>query len=218
MARPRIARVELVWDRIVERVVEHARRTAPGRAAIGPSRDWAGVRRRRVSRRVSSSSKPARTSVKADAAALRLSTEHDLLLTQRLVLQPELELERLRPGRSGALIGAGLSDLELGLRLRYEIAPRNRAVRRRELGGAFWRHRRSARARRARTPTILLWWPAFAPGSDPRLSENLTSPPRRMPRRLRAMKSQHRERILDDPSPERFPRDPADPAGPRAPK
>ncbi|HYJ39466.1 MAG TPA: copper resistance protein B [Steroidobacteraceae bacterium] len=53
--------------------------------------------------------------------ALRLSTEYDLLLTQRLVLQPALELNAYGEDDPGRLIGAGLSDLELGLRLRYEF-------------------------------------------------------------------------------------------------
>ena len=53
--------------------------------------------------------------------ALRLSTEYDLLLTQRLVLQPALEINAYGEDDPERLIGAGLSDLELGLRLRYEI-------------------------------------------------------------------------------------------------
>jgi len=53
--------------------------------------------------------------------ALRLSTEYDLLLTQRLVLQPALELNVYGEDDPERLIGVGLSDLELGLRLRYEI-------------------------------------------------------------------------------------------------
>ena len=53
--------------------------------------------------------------------ALRLSTEYDLLLTQRLVLQPALEINAYGEDDPERMIGAGLSDLELGLRLRYEI-------------------------------------------------------------------------------------------------
>jgi copper resistance protein B len=54
-------------------------------------------------------------------SALRLSTEYDLLLTQRLVLQPALEINAYGEDDPERLIGAGISDLELGLRLRYEI-------------------------------------------------------------------------------------------------
>jgi len=53
--------------------------------------------------------------------ALRLSTEYDLLLTQRLVLQPQLELNAYGKDDPERLVGAGLSDLEVGLRLRYEF-------------------------------------------------------------------------------------------------
>jgi len=53
--------------------------------------------------------------------ALRLSTEYDLLLTQRLVLQPALELNAYGHDDPERLIGAGLADMELGLRLRYEF-------------------------------------------------------------------------------------------------
>jgi copper resistance protein B len=53
--------------------------------------------------------------------ALRLSTEYDLLLTQRLVLQPALEINAYGHDDPERLIGAGVSDLDLGLRLRYEF-------------------------------------------------------------------------------------------------
>jgi copper resistance protein B len=54
--------------------------------------------------------------------ALGLSVEQDLLLTQRLVLQPRLEAEV--HGRRDAVngIGQGLSDATVGLRLRYEFS------------------------------------------------------------------------------------------------
>ncbi|HEY6123085.1 MAG TPA: copper resistance protein B [Steroidobacteraceae bacterium] len=54
-------------------------------------------------------------------AAMRVSADYDLLLTQRLVLQPEVEVNLYSEDDPERLIGAGLSDLELGLRLRYEI-------------------------------------------------------------------------------------------------
>ncbi len=52
---------------------------------------------------------------------VRVETEYDLLLTNRLVLQPLLEFEiygRSDPERG---IGTGLSTGEFGLRLRYEV-------------------------------------------------------------------------------------------------
>lgn len=53
--------------------------------------------------------------------AARFVAEYDLLLTQRWVLQPELELELLGSDDAMRGISAGLSDLGLGLRLRYEF-------------------------------------------------------------------------------------------------
>jgi copper resistance protein B len=54
-------------------------------------------------------------------SALRLKFERDFLFTQRLVLQPELELYAYGKDDAAKLIGAGLSELSFGLRLRYEI-------------------------------------------------------------------------------------------------
>jgi copper resistance protein B len=54
-------------------------------------------------------------------SAARLRAEYEVMLTQRLVLQPELELNLYdRQDRARAL-AAGFSDAEFGLRLRYEI-------------------------------------------------------------------------------------------------
>jgi copper resistance protein B len=51
----------------------------------------------------------------------RLEGSYDLRLTQRLVLQPRLELELAAQNVPEAHIGSGLSSAELGLRLRYDI-------------------------------------------------------------------------------------------------
>jgi copper resistance protein B len=54
-------------------------------------------------------------------SAARLRAEYELLLTQRLVLQPEVELNVYdRQDRARAL-AAGLADAEWGVRLRYEF-------------------------------------------------------------------------------------------------
>jgi copper resistance protein B len=55
-------------------------------------------------------------------AALRLAASYDLLLTQRLILQPEAELNFYSKADPGRSVGAGLSDIDAGLRLRYEIS------------------------------------------------------------------------------------------------
>jgi copper resistance protein B len=52
---------------------------------------------------------------------VRLETEYELLLTNRLVLQPLAELELYGRADPDHGIGAGLSSLEAGLRLRYEV-------------------------------------------------------------------------------------------------
>ncbi|MDX1679878.1 MAG: copper resistance protein B [Akkermansiaceae bacterium] len=51
-----------------------------------------------------------------------LESEYDLLLTQRLILQPRLELGASAQDVDEYGIGAGFTDLELGLRLRYEFS------------------------------------------------------------------------------------------------
>ncbi|BAV33277.1 copper resistance protein CopB [Sulfuricaulis limicola] len=53
--------------------------------------------------------------------ALRLEAEYELLLTQKLVLQPRIEANFYGKRDAQRELGSGLSDLVLGLRLRYEI-------------------------------------------------------------------------------------------------
>lgn len=56
----------------------------------------------------------------ADVSA-RLTTTYDLLLTQQLVLQPRLDANVAATSARRFGVGDGLNDLELGLRLRYEL-------------------------------------------------------------------------------------------------
>ncbi len=53
--------------------------------------------------------------------AARLEAEYDVLLTQRLILTPEFETNAYSKKDLATRVGAGISDLELGLRLRYQI-------------------------------------------------------------------------------------------------
>ncbi len=51
-----------------------------------------------------------------------IEAEYDLLLTQRLILQPRLELDLAAQDVPEYGTGAGFTGIELGLRLRYEIS------------------------------------------------------------------------------------------------
>ena len=53
--------------------------------------------------------------------AARLKADYDLLLTQRLILQPYGEVNIYSKSDAEREVGSGLSDLELSLRLRYEV-------------------------------------------------------------------------------------------------
>ena len=113
------ARVEVLWDRILT-AWWSTRVGAREDFGDGPTRDWfafgvAGLA-------------PGFFELEAMAfvgengrTALRLSGDYDLLITQRLVLQPEAEVNIYGSADPERHIGSGLSDLEVGLRLRYEI-------------------------------------------------------------------------------------------------
>lgn len=53
--------------------------------------------------------------------ALRFAAEYELLLTQKLILQPRLEANVYGKRDAVRHLGSGLSDLAAGVRLRYEI-------------------------------------------------------------------------------------------------
>jgi copper resistance protein B len=58
----------------------------------------------------------------AGHAALRFAASYDLLITQRLILQPVVELNFYSKADPRRMVGAGLADIDTGLRLRYEIS------------------------------------------------------------------------------------------------
>ena len=60
-------------------------------------------------------------STRGDAHA-RLEASYDQRITQRLILQPAMEVNVAAQDVPELGIGSGLSDIELGLRLRYEFA------------------------------------------------------------------------------------------------
>jgi copper resistance protein B len=86
----------------------------------GPSRTWAAVGLQGLA--------PYFFEVEATAyigesgrTHFRFETEYELLLTNRLVLQPLLEVQVFGKSDPERQIGAGLSSAEAGLRLRWEI-------------------------------------------------------------------------------------------------
>ncbi|MCA1971201.1 MAG: copper resistance protein B [Caenispirillum sp.] len=60
-------------------------------------------------------------SEKGDASA-RLDVEYDILITQRLILQPAVELNVALSDDEEAGVFSGVTDMETGLRLRYEVS------------------------------------------------------------------------------------------------
>jgi len=113
------ARAELFWDHAIARwwSLQVGGREDFG---TGPARSWAAFGVRGLA--------PQGFDVEAtlyagDAArtAARLKVEYELLFTQRLILQPEMEVNlygRADPARD---LGSGVANLEVGMRLRYEV-------------------------------------------------------------------------------------------------
>jgi copper resistance protein B len=71
--------------------------------------------------------------------AARFEGKYDLLITSRLIVQPQLELNWYGQADRARRLGSGLSSVEVGLRLRYElrreVAPYVGVVRTRLVGG-----------------------------------------------------------------------------------
>ena len=87
---------------------------------LQPSRSWLALGAMGLA--------PYRLNVEATAylgnggrTALRLETDYDLLLTNRLILQPRVELNAYAQSDRSRGTGSGLADVEAGLRLRYEF-------------------------------------------------------------------------------------------------
>lgn len=85
-----------------------------------PAREWAAIGLKGLA--------PYRFDVDATAyvgtagrTAARVKAEYEVLLTQRLILMPELEFNAYGKEDRARGLGSGLSDLGLALRLRYEI-------------------------------------------------------------------------------------------------
>lgn len=113
------ADVEVLWNRAVATYwgTQLGLRQDVGQ---GPNRSWAAFGIQGVS--------PYWFELEATAyagangrTALRVRAEYELLLTQRLILQPELEVNAYGKNDPQRQLGSGLSDASFSLRLRYEI-------------------------------------------------------------------------------------------------
>jgi copper resistance protein B len=112
-------RAELLWDHILDRWwnVQAGARHDFG---AGPARSWLGLGVQGLA--------PYWFEIEATAyvgeegrTAARFSAEYEVLITQRLILQPEVELNLYGKDDARNGIGSGLSDTEVALRLRYEL-------------------------------------------------------------------------------------------------
>jgi copper resistance protein B len=104
----------------------------------GASREWAAIGVQGLA--------PYRFEIEATAyvgengdTAARFEGEYELLITNRLILQPQLELNWYGQDDRARRIGSGLTSVEAGLRLRYEfrreVAPYVGLVREQLVGG-----------------------------------------------------------------------------------
>jgi copper resistance protein B len=112
-------RVEVLYDRAVSTYldVQAGLRTD---VDSGTGRTWAALGIQGLAPQFFEYEATAYLSDQGHAAA-RLAISYDLLITQRLILQPVIELNFYSKADPGRHVGAGLADIDAGLRLRYEI-------------------------------------------------------------------------------------------------
>jgi copper resistance protein B len=113
------ARTELLWGHAVAPYWDRQLGVRHD-SGIGPERDWIAFGFQGLA--------PYWFEVDAAAylgeggrTALRIEAEYELLLTQKLVLQPRIEANMYSKRDAERGLGSGLSDLTAGVRLRYEI-------------------------------------------------------------------------------------------------
>jgi copper resistance protein B len=113
------ARNELFWDHVISRwwSLQTGVRYDLGQ---GPARGWAAAGVEGLA--------PYRFDLEATLylgsaghSAALLRAQRDLFVTQRLIVQPELEAELYGSSDAARQLGAGLSNLQLALRARYEL-------------------------------------------------------------------------------------------------
>ncbi|MET0937585.1 MAG: copper resistance protein B [Luteibacter sp.] len=117
--RPRDGDAELFWSHAIATFWD-AQLGARHDFGQGPKRDWAAFGVQGLA--------PYWFELEATAyageggrTAARIRAEYELLITQRLILQPEIEVNAYGKDDVARRLRAGVSSLEGGLRLRYEI-------------------------------------------------------------------------------------------------
>lgn len=112
-------RAEVMWDRVL--ATHWSSQLGVRRdSGSGPARTWlaAGVRGMAPYWFETEATAYAGS---GGALAARLEARYELLFTQRLILQPKVEANFYSKNDLERGVGSGLSDLDFGLRLRYEI-------------------------------------------------------------------------------------------------
>jgi copper resistance protein B len=112
-------RTELLWDRTISRWW-HMQTGVRHDSGEGPSRTWAAFGIEGLA--------PYWIELEATAyvgeegrTALRAEGSYDLRFTQRLILQPQFEINLYGKDDPERGLGSGLSDVQAALRLRYEV-------------------------------------------------------------------------------------------------
>jgi copper resistance protein B len=115
----RDADVEVLWNRVISAWWNVQ---AGGRQDFGPgqSRTWAAIGIQGLAPQWFETEATVYASDEGRTAA-RVKAQYDLLLTQRLVLQPFAEANLYGRSDPEHQLGSGLSDLEVSVRLRYEV-------------------------------------------------------------------------------------------------
>lgn len=120
--RPRDGDAELFWRHAIAPFWD-AQVGARSDLGDGPSRQWAAFGVQGLA--------PYWFELEATAyvgdggrSAARLRADYELLFTQRLILQPELEVNAYGKADPRRRLGRGIARIDAGLRLRYEITRR----------------------------------------------------------------------------------------------
>jgi len=113
------ATAEILWDHVISKWW-NLQAGARQDFGVGESRTWVAVGVQGLAPQWFQTEATVYASDESRTAA-RLKAQYDLLLTQRLVLQPFAEANFYGRSDPAHQIGSGLSDMEVSVRLRYEL-------------------------------------------------------------------------------------------------